>query len=444
MNCNDCKNEMYQLADENTDSTLRTALQEHIASCQSCSAAYEEMQTVLASLKPVTEIKAPLLLKQNIIDHLRKNDINMKQDKVKRMGISPFVKRVLAVAAVIMAIVITIFIFDKNDASGNTVRAASDFFAISIKANELIKNMSIKFSIRTDPKDNFDVIGREYDLVGHSLIKTFDNPEKWRVEKPGRIVLCDGINQYLWVPEIKAAVKGPKNAGFINWLKILLDPSSILWKEKEESGANGSKITMTEKQDKLFVVITSKAQGNFLNDYMKNKTFSESDNRREYVFDNKTKLLKGLKIFLLENKKETLILNIENIDYDVAIDPASFAINLPNGIDWKELNLAVTNENLSNITSKRAAELIFDAMSKNDFETDKEIWAQFNFVSKKIMKNKYGGLQVIKIGESFKSGSYPGEFIPYEVKLTDGSIKKWKLALRNDNPNKVWMVDGGL
>ena len=43
------------------------------------------------------------------------------------------------------------------------------------------------------------------------------------------------------------------------------------------------------------------------------------------------------------------------------------------------------------------------------------------------MKNKYGGLQVIKIGESFKSESYPGEFVPYGVKLTDGSIKKWSL-----------------
>ena len=139
----------------------------------------------------------------------------------------------------------------------------------------------------------------------HTIIKSFDKPEKWRVEKPGRIVLFDGNNQYLWIPEIKEAVKGPKNAGFIDWMKILLDPSSILWKEEAEAKSNSSKITMKESQGKLYVTITSKAQGNFLNDYMKNQSMNESDNRREYVFDNKTKLLKGLKIYLLENKKET-------------------------------------------------------------------------------------------------------------------------------------------
>ena len=444
MNCNDCKNDMHQLFDESADTSLVAALKNHIEDCQSCSVEFDEMQNVITTLQPKKEINAPLFLKQNIINDLSKNNINVKEGNVKRMQLSPFIKRVMAVAAVIMAIVISIFFFDKNDDSGNTAKAASSFFENSIIANDLVKNMIIKFSVRTEPKDNFELIGKENNMVEHTIIKTFDKPEKWRLEKPGRIVLFDGNNQYLWIPEIKEAVKGPENSGFVDWMKILLEPSSILWKEEAEAKSNSSKITMKESQGKLYVTITSKAQGNFLNDYMKNKSINESDNRREYVFDNKTKLLKGLKIYLLDNKKETLILNIENIDYDVAIDPSVFAITLPAGVEWKELNLAVTNENFSNITSKRAAELIFAAMAKNDFDSDKEIWAQFNFVAKKIMKNKYGGLQVIKIGEPFKSGNYPGEFIPYEIKLRDGTIRKWKLALRNDNPNKVWMVDGGL
>lgn len=444
MNCNDCKNNMHQLFDESADTSLIAALKNHIEMCQSCSEEFGEMQSVFTTLQPKTEIKAPLLLKQNIINDLSKNNSKVKEGKVKRMQLSPFIKKVMAVAAVIMAIVISIFFFDKNGTSGNTAKAASSFFENSILANNLVKNMIIKFSVRTEPKDNFELIGKEYNMVEHTIIKTFDKPEKWRVEKPGRIVLFDGNNQYLWIPEIKEAVKGPKNAGFIDWMKILLDPSSILWKEEAEAKSNSSKITMKEFQGKLFVTITSKAQGNFLNDYMKNKSINESDNRREYVFDNKTKLLKGLKIYLLDNKKETLILNIESIDYDAAIDPSVFAITLPTGVEWKELNLAVTNENFSNITSKRAAELIFEALAKKDFNSDKEVWTQYNFISKKILGSTYGGMQVIKIGEPFKSGNYPGEFIPYEIKLNDGTIKNWKLALRNDNPNKVWMVDGGL
>jgi hypothetical protein len=34
--------------------------------------------------------------------------------------------------------------------------------------------------------------------------------------------------------------------------------------------------------------------------------------------------------------------------------------------------------------------------------------------------------------------------VPYEVKLPDGTIKKHNIALRNDNKNRVWIVDGGL
>jgi hypothetical protein len=177
---------------------------------------------------------------------------------------------------------------------------------------------------------------------------------------------------------------------------------------------------------------------------MKNKTFATADNRREYVFDSKTKLLKGLKLYLLENNTATLVLDINNIAYDAAVDPGLFSISLPADVAWREINTAVVNENFSNITSKRAAELVFAALAKNDLDTDKEVWEQFNFVSKKMIISKYGGLQVISIGESFKSGNYPGEFVPYTIKLTDGTIKKYKLALRNDNKNKVWMVDGGL
>lgn len=443
MNCNDCKNEMHNLFDESANASLTDAIQQHIASCQSCSADYDEMKNVLDDLHPKTIISAPFLLKQNIIQQLSKEEV-MKSNTAKRVKLYPVIKRVLAVAAIVAAIMLIIPFISKNNSSNNTANAAASFFESSIKANELIKNMKITFSVRTDPKDNFALIGKEYDMVEHTLIKSFDKPEKWRVEKSGRVALFDGNNQYLWLPEIKEAIKGPAGNGFIDWLKIMLEPSSILWKEKEEAKDNGSKITMTSADGKLLMSITSKAQGNFLNDYMKNKSIRESDNRREYVFDNKTKLLKGLKVYLLENNKETLILNIENIEYDVAIDPSSFAIVLPDDVKWEELNLTVKNENLSNISSKEAATLVFEGLAKKDFDSNKELWAQCHFFTKKMLLHIYGGLQVIKIGEPFKSGLYPGEFIPYEIKLSDGSIKTFRLALRNDNPNKVWIWDGGL
>jgi hypothetical protein len=33
--------------------------------------------------------------------------------------------------------------------------------------------------------------------------------------------------------------------------------------------------------------------------------------------------------------------------------------------------------------------------------------------------------------------------VPYEIKLANGHVKKWNLAVRKDNPAHRWQVDGG-
>ncbi len=60
------------------------------------------------------------------------------------------------------------------------------------------------------------------------------------------------------------------------------------------------------------------------------------------------------------------------------------------------------------------------------------------------MKKWLGGLEIVSIGKSFKSGRYPGRFVPYEIKFKSGKTKKFNLAVRNDNRAKRWVVDGGL
>jgi outer membrane lipoprotein-sorting protein len=306
--------------------------------------------------------------------------------------------------------------------------------------------MEMKIKVRTIAQDNFALVGTEYDWVEHTIKKSFEKPAKWRVDKGDRIVVCDGKNQYLWLPKLGAGYKAGVNANFIEWFKILLDPETILLKEKSGTLDKGSKITMEEKNGEICLNITSKAQGNFINDYCKNKSIVESDNRREYIFDSKTKLIKGLRIFILDVNKETLILESEKIEFNAPVEASLFTINLPEGAEWTDLTSTsdIKSETFSNITSKRATEIVFDAMSRNDWDSVKDVFQQYNFALLKIIKMKYGGLKVIKIGESFKSGKYLGEFVPYEVILNDGSHKKHNIAIRNDNKNKVWLVDGGL
>ena len=140
-----------------------------------------------------------------------------------------------------------------------------------------------------------------------------------------------------------------------------------------------------------------------------------------------------------------MILEIEKIDYNIPIDPSLFAINLPSGVEWEELTQDYNSEKFKNISSKRAAELFFEGIANNDWKQVEECCDFFKGKSEKVksVKEYFGGLKVISIGEPFKSGSYHGEFVPYEIEFKSGEKKEFNLAVRNDNPNKVWIVDGG-
>lgn len=447
MNCNEVKLEMTNMFNSDMDQTVLVDLIEHINQCAECSVEYQKTREVITTLTPRVLPNAPLSLKQNIINQIKMEEIKMKPEDSKTVKIGSRYRKILSIAAVLALLLMVIPIVDKHNLfTRNTAKAAGIFIKSSIEATHLIKSMIMKLKVRTVAHDNFSLVGTEYSMVEHTIWKSFEEPVRWRVDKGGRVVVFDGKSQYLWIPNLDIALKAGEQANFTEWLKILLDPEQVLNKEQKEAKDNNSRFLMKEKNGELCMTITSKARGNFMNDYLKNSSIDESDNRREYTFDSNTKLLKGLKIFILDGKKETLILEIEKITYDVPLDSSLFSINLPSGVEWKESYRPADNETYKNITSKRAAELFFQGMSENNWKTVAEGDAFFTGNSENIQKIKdnFGGLKVIKIGEPFKSGLYPGEFVPYEIKLKSGVIKKWNLALKYNNSNKTWYVDGGL
>jgi len=370
----------------------------------------------------------------------------MKNIFLKIVNINSQLTKSLGIAILMVIIIILIPVVDKNNFfKGNTAKAAEVFIENSIKATQRIKSMVIKLKIRTIPNDNFCLTGTEYNMVEHTIWKSFVEPVKWRIDKGERVVVYDGKSQYLWLPNIKMGIKSSKNSNFTEWLNIFLDPEKILFKEQKATKDNNSKFVMNETNSELFITVTSKAQGNFINDYCKNKSIEESDNRRDYTFDSKTKLLKRLRLFILDSKKETLILEIEKIEYNVKIDSSLFSITLPKGTEWNESVQSFNSETYKNISSKKVTELFFDGMANNNWKQVEDVCDFFksNTIKIKKIKEYFGGLKVITIGEPFKSGLYPGEFVPYEIKLKSGEIKKFNLVVRNDNRNKIWVVDGG-
>jgi outer membrane lipoprotein-sorting protein len=273
------------------------------------------------------------------------------------------------------------------------------------------------------------------------------NPSKWRIEKPGRTVVMDGKKQYLYVSEpMRYAIAGNPDWGMVDWMKILLDPGKILQTEKDLTARHEATYQITEKGNDVVLTVKAKAIGDFRNTYALNKSIPESNNRRVYIFDKATNRLKSLDVTIEAGNKEVEILSLTTTRYNEPIADSNFAIQLPADVKWIPFDKILNDEHtgISGISSEEAARRFFEAWNKEEWKTIDQLMPGFlNSTDAETAKKEFGGLMIVSIGKSFKSGQYPGEFVPYEVKLKSGISRKMNLALRCDNKGKRWWVDGG-
>jgi hypothetical protein len=108
---------------------------------------------------------------------------------------------------------------------------------------------------------------------------------------------------------------------------------------------------------------------------------------------------------------------------------------------------------LTGTTPAQAARTFLEATSSGDWAEVAKYWDP-KFLKKhpeslETHKNFYGGMELINLGKPFKGKvvesrrEYSGVWVPYEIRLK-GSIRKWQLAIRCDNPEHHWYFDGGM
>jgi outer membrane lipoprotein-sorting protein len=358
----------------------------------------------------------------------------------------------LAAAVIIIAVIVTVTILNKSvptitsTASASAVQLLTD----AAKAVEDVQSIHIKARMRTLPHDNMGMIGLEYDFVPIEMWKKVDDAGVvlWRVEKPGRVVVTNGNSTTMLIrPNYVVKGDGPYPIGsFDTWYGHIMNVDGLI--------DNALKTTMNWASDQLcmhnevvkdgtelFIEIESAAQGDYTNDYLKNKFISDSDHKKVYRFDAETKLLKGFEVYVHTDKEDVLIFEVNDIEYNQQLDDGLFTLELPKDVIWfgqpKD-----EGEKYRQMTPKQMAEAFFKACSEENWDEFLKFWT-YSAVDDK-MKNYLGGLQIISLGEPFKSGLYPGWFVPYEIKFKNGYIKKMNLSVRNDNPAKRYVVDGGI
>ena len=126
---------------------------------------------------------------------------------------------------------------------------------------------------------------------------------------------------------------------------------------------------------------------------------------------------------------------------------------------------------LTGTAPEQAARTFLEACGREDW-TEAAKYQSPEFLKKhpafsNTFTNIYAGLEIVSLGKPFKGRvsiakvialqpeagnqlkgrgdfDYPGVYVPYEIRLKDGPVKKWQLAIRCDNPEHRWYFDGGM
>jgi len=312
-----------------------------------------------------------------------------------------------------------------------------------------LTGVHLQCRVRTAPADNFAHIDPQMDFVPVELWKEFSALPKWRVEKPGRVAVMDGQSTLLYLRAANAALKVPKPSGAAfdtSWLHELADIDGTLSAEVRLAQSKGSTLELRRETDasgatKAMVTLEAKS-GLPDGDYLKNAFFNTADTRRVYRFDEQTGRLETLQVFLHAPAGDVLVVEVDRIEYNPSLDVGLFQLALPQNVGWiEEPKAAPDDPQYAAMTAEQAARAFFEACAREDWNEVAKCWP---LPLDDRIKGFLGGLKILKLGDSFTSAASNARFVPYEIQLKDGAVKKHNLALKRTGQTGRWVVDGGL
>jgi hypothetical protein len=264
---------------------------------------------------------------------------------------SPITKLAVAavIAVVIVAVVLSISVFNKSVPAVSAAQVLQD--ATDVVSN--VCSVHMKAQVRTLPRDNFSLIGLDYDFVPIEMWKQTDETGQvqWRVEKPGRVLLMDGQSTIMFIrPNHGVLREKPLALGcYDSWWSCILNVHDLLDNELQKARNNPYREPYlwhkkSEGRDKLVIEVDIRkyiAE----DDYLRNKFITDSDHVRVYLFNAKTKLLEGFQVYVHTMDEDVLIFEVTDIEYNIETDDSVFALEFPENMIWtRELEILPDNE----------------------------------------------------------------------------------------------------
>lgn len=447
MKCRAARKLFVDLLDVAPDSAVRATVMAHLDVCPLCRKEFEELEQTLAAVTPGQRIRASAMLKETIMNRTIEVEAGRVSAQPDRRARRPW--RVAAAigvaAALLMLATYGIWLLQGEGAEHLTAFAVMGQAAHAVSA---LQSVHISAQMRTLPNDNFQVIVLDHEFIPIDLWRTFSTPPQWRVETEGRVVVMDGESATLWIKPANMAANLNNSTGAIGWLAPLLDVDSILESEQELAREEGSVLTLEHATGpdgaaELVVYVEATAQGDYTNDWLRNKSIGDADNLRVYRLDADSMLLKGLQVYVHADEGDVLVFETTDIEYNSDLDAALFALELPDDVSWLVEPVATKDDAYyASLAPEECARAFFEACGREDWEEVKKFYPVEPIPAQ--MKTLFGQLELLSLGTPFQSGRFPGWFVPYEIRLSDGRTKTFNLAVRNDTGAGRYVIDGGL
>jgi hypothetical protein len=366
---------------------------------------------------------------------------------LRRIIMKSPITKLAAAAVILIAVILSISIFNQSIPTAS----AAEILQEAIDAVSEVWSVHIEALMRTLPQDNMAYIKLDHDFVPMEMWKTTyeDGSIRWRIEKPLRVVVMDGEMATLLIHD-KFADSGrcPDFQCYdLYWCRQLLNVDGLLENALKQARENtDSNVCMWHEtidgRDKIVIDIEKPAVGGFENDYLKNKFLSTADTKTVYTFDGDTKLLEAFSIYVHTDKEDVLVFEITDMEYNSELEESLFVLELGDDVIWlNDAEILPDNEKYEQMGPKETAEVFFQACADEDWEEAVKFEPAF---SSEEIQEMFGGLEIISIGEPFQSGfSTRTWFVPYEIKLRNGQVRKHNLALKKDADANRYFLDGG-
>jgi hypothetical protein len=438
MNCAECRDNLVACLEGLLEAEPFRQCQAHLESCAACRAECNAIHRLQKRLTARGRVAAEVSVVEPVMRAVRQKQIEPERTTFMSLLFKSRWGFGLGAAASAAAVLVIIAL-----AAPRAQAKAADMMARGARAVANLTSVHLRGQLRTLPADNFAYIDANNDFYPIEMWKQFEPEQKWRVEKPGRIVVMDGKQTLHYLKSTKVAVKLPQptpSAFDTDWLHRIANLSNTISNELRHAQAQGWKLGLTEETGadghlKSVVSVMAKC-GLPDDDYTKNKFFHDADTRRVYRFDSQTERLEAVQIYLVRSSGEVQIFNLSQIEYGQPIDPSVWQLDLPADVSWyQEPEKLADNEKYSSLTAEQAARAFFEACGKRNWD---EVGKFMSPVTDQ-MKEYLGGLEIVSLGRPFTSKSYGGQFIPYEIKLRS---QEFSVRVSNDNPAKRYVITG--